>query len=746
MYAPSQMRAHRLWRIIAVVIVMAVAGCGRLQPDPGASARSKDGASLAPVSPRAAVRGFLVTMQVSAHDRPEEIADARRYLDLEWLEEEQRDARSLQLAVELFEVLDRLALDLDQFPTTTKRRKITIRTFAGDGEGPPLRLALTRVEDRWQFAAETLSKLDLIAAALEAERGADPGNSEVASELRSPRATMKTFLDAMDQSPPNIERASRCLQPSTDSEDAWKMARADQAHRLYAVLLRARDPVLSTIPRHPGAEHYIWYVHPRGRIVLEQMQADDPEHAVWRGEWRFSAASLAQIDELYEAHASAPRLAMADLLDYREEPSLGLRIVEQMPPQLLESAAGLELWQWMGAGVISVILLAVFLVGLLTAWVLAPLFRLVRLDVSDAHIWKLGRAIGYLGVGYTLHRFVSANTLLLPVAVLSVVFLLSRLLFGASALLLGLRLIDVADGHYQQPKRASSSQLATLLIPVLQSALRLMIGVLVIVFVLRLMGLSPAGVLGALGLIGAAVGLAARETLANAIAAISLLYDRPFRVGDWINFDGTDATVERVGLLTTRVRTFYNSVVAIPNAKLTTTSVDNYGERKYRRLKCYLRLRYDTPPAKIDAFCEGLRELVRLHPWTRKDYYHIYLNELTPSSADVMVYVFFDVPDWATELRERHRLLIDALALARELGIELAFPTHRVLLEQTEAPTSAGEDELGDPESIGRARAAKMFRAHYGDPPVPRGPVVVHKSPLTAGFDDDADGDGGDGD
>ena len=59
----------------------------------------------------------------------------------------------------------------------------------------------------------------------------------------------------------------------------------------------------------------------------------------------------------------------------------------------------------------------------------------------------------------------------------------------------------------------------------------------------------------------------------------------------------------------------------------------------------------------------------------RKDYFHVYLNELSASSLDVLVYVFWETPDWSTELRERQRFLLDILRLSNALGIELAFPT-----------------------------------------------------------------------
>ena len=110
--------------------------------------------------------------------------------------------------------------------------------------------------------------------------------------------------------------------------------------------------------------------------------------------------------------------------------------------------------------------------------------------------------------------------------------------------------------------------------------------------------------------------------------------------------------------------------------------MDNYGRRKYRRWKTHVSITYDTPPEKIDAFCEGIRELIRVHPYTRKDYYQVWLHQFAASSFDVLVYVFHEAPDWTTELRERHRLMLDIIRLAKHLGVEFAFPTETLHLYQ----------------------------------------------------------------
>ncbi|UCF35088.1 MAG: mechanosensitive ion channel family protein, partial [Phycisphaerales bacterium] len=142
-----------------------------------------------------------------------------------------------------------------------------------------------------------------------------------------------------------------------------------------------------------------------------------------------------------------------------------------------------------------------------------------------------------------------------------------------------------------------------------------------------------------------------------------------------------------------------------------------------------------TPPEKIEAFCEGIRELVRLHPYTRKDYYHVYFNEFSASSLDILLYIFFDAPDWATELRERHYLFLDILRLAQRLGVEFAFPTQTVWLQQTpegvqtEAPRPEAAPE--GPLDLGIEEAAKLYRDVYGTPPATRGRVIVEKAPKS---------------
>ncbi len=236
-----------------------------------------------------------------------------------------------------------------------------------------------------------------------------------------------------------------------------------------------------------------------------------------------------------------------------------------------------------------------------------------------------------------------------------------------------------------------------------------------IVFIADNLNIDITGLLAGLGLGGLAFALAAKDMVQNLFGSITVLLDRTFSVGDWIIVDGVEGAVERMGFRSTRIRTFYNFLVTMPNSRFITAKVDNMGERRYRRYKARFGLAYDTPPERIEAFCEALRELVRRHPYMRKDYFQVYLNDLGASWLEVLVYVFWEAPDWGTELRERHRFLLDCLRVARELGVEYAFPTQTLYLRNEDyQPPEAGDPPLSGAMQRGRDIARQVVEAGTG--------------------------------
>ncbi|MBN2711123.1 MAG: mechanosensitive ion channel family protein [Planctomycetes bacterium] len=271
--------------------------------------------------------------------------------------------------------------------------------------------------------------------------------------------------------------------------------------------------------------------------------------------------------------------------------------------------------------------------------------------------------------------------LLLPTSIYVVVSVATKIILAVSGVWAIFRIADLISELFQQMASRTENKLDDLLVPMVRRIIKVFVTIFGGLFIAQNLNVNVTSLLAGLGLGGLAFALAAKDTVANLFGSLTILVDQPFRIGDWVVIGGAEGTVEDVGFRTTRIRTFYNSVISLPNSKIVDTQVDNLGLRVYRRCNCMLSITYSTPPERIEAFCEGIRELIRLHPYTRKDYFNVYFNALAASSLDIMLYVFWKVPNWPTELQEKQRLFIDIMRLAQRLGIDFAFPTQTLHIE-----------------------------------------------------------------
>lgn len=246
------------------------------------------------------------------------------------------------------------------------------------------------------------------------------------------------------------------------------------------------------------------------------------------------------------------------------------------------------------------------------------------------------------------------------------------------------------------PPRGTTSQL-------LRLVARLLIFIVIpaiIIYAAQQLGLPAYSVVTGLGIGGLAFALAARDTLANLFGSLMIMFDRPYRIGDWIKLGGEEGTVEDIGFRSTRMRTFYDSLVSIPNSEAVSMPIDNMGQRAFRRVFTKVGLRYDTPPERIEAFLEGVKQILLANPDTRKDYFHVVFHDFADSHLSIMLYFFVHTPDWSTELVARQRVLLEIVRLAHTLGVEFAFPTQSLRVESTpehpapEPPDSSDTGEL----------------------------------------------------
>jgi MscS family membrane protein len=201
---------------------------------------------------------------------------------------------------------------------------------------------------------------------------------------------------------------------------------------------------------------------------------------------------------------------------------------------------------------------------------------------------------------------------------------------------------------------------------------------------LQTLGFSISGVLAFGGIGGIAVGFAARDLLANFFGALMIFLDRPFAVGDWIRSPDRDieGTVEEIGWRLTKIRTFDQRPLYVPNAIFASLAVENPQNMRNRRIYETIGLRYDDLEV-LQPILEDIRKMLQKHPAidTRRTLMVNFVS-FGASSLDFFIYTFTKTTVW-TEFHEiKEKILFEIAAIVARRGAEIAFPTQTLHVDR----------------------------------------------------------------
>ena len=247
-----------------------------------------------------------------------------------------------------------------------------------------------------------------------------------------------------------------------------------------------------------------------------------------------------------------------------------------------------------------------------------------------------------------------------------------------------LRFIRFVEGHLADAtyssKRSVDRTTATAISKLLRAAV-LITGVLL---VMQALGFSIAGVLAFGGIGGIAVGFAAKDLLANFFGALMVFLDRPFSVGDWIRSPDKDieGTVEEIGWRLTRIRTFDQRPLYVPNSLFASLTVENPSRMANRRIYETIGVRYDDL-AVLPAIVADVENLLSNHPAIDTSR-TLMVNFVTfgPSSLDFFVYTFTKTVVWEEFHAIKQEILFQIAAIIGGHGAEVAFPTQTLQMAE----------------------------------------------------------------
>ena len=243
-----------------------------------------------------------------------------------------------------------------------------------------------------------------------------------------------------------------------------------------------------------------------------------------------------------------------------------------------------------------------------------------------------------------------------------------------------IRLIKGIEKNIVEGKISSGKQADVTTVDAIAKLLRISVMITAALVALQTLGFSISGVLAFGGVGGIAIGFAAKDLLANFFGGLMIFLDRPFSVGDWIRSPDRDieGTVENIGWRLTRIRTFDQRPLYVPNSMFANISVENPSRMNNRRIYETIGIRYDDVN-KMSAIVNGVKSMLQSHPAIDQNRtLMVNVNAFAPSSVDFFVYTFTKTTVWTDFHEIKQEILLKIVDIIESNGAEIAFPTSTI--------------------------------------------------------------------
>ena len=259
--------------------------------------------------------------------------------------------------------------------------------------------------------------------------------------------------------------------------------------------------------------------------------------------------------------------------------------------------------------------------------------------------------------------------------------------------------VSRAETHLIEQRRASGEPFDRTTMDAVAKLLRISVLITATLVALQTLGFSVSGVLAFGGIGGIAVGFAAKDLLANFFGGLMVYLDRPFAVDDWVRSPDREieGTVEDIGWRLTRIRTFDQRPLYVPNSVFTTIAVENPSRMTNRRIYETVGIRYDDS-GKMKQIVRDVEEMLKGHDEIDKTQtLMVNFNMFAPSSLDFFVYTFTKTTNWVRYHQIKQDVLLRILDIIASHGAEVAFPTSTLEIPQPLSIQQASAEVAQEP-------------------------------------------------
>lgn len=219
-------------------------------------------------------------------------------------------------------------------------------------------------------------------------------------------------------------------------------------------------------------------------------------------------------------------------------------------------------------------------------------------------------------------------------------------------------------------------------IGVLSKTIKVLIYIIAGFLVITELGYNLNGLAAGLGIGTAIIALAVQDVAKNLLGGVTILTDRIFIVGDFIEAGSYQGTVEDITFRSTRIRTLDDTQVTIPNGTLANSYIINWSRMNKRRIQINLPIDWGTSPTTLDELRKRMHMVIEHQPHVIKEPIVVTYDKITNDSLNMYIYFYIDIVPYSQYIAIRGKINEELIKLLQKENISLSYPSHSIKIEK----------------------------------------------------------------
>ena len=586
-------------------------------------------------------------------------------------QEKFRHGNKLALTNMIFLVIDACTISKLDFVESENHENASV-TFKQTGSD--VKTTIHFIEDQvtkqWKIKLPETSVLeDQFKALLSTDRveEIDPKSN---LELLNPRASMRTFVEQYDRWETGGKKFVISTMNLSEIDPAIHEWQAPLlAYYIKSVLDRISYVMYQEIPNGQiSKKPYVHFHHPIADIIISPYEVEG------KIIWQFSPKTLENIDELYyEMQHVQPKAVTKKISENNLYFSLQ-KFAHEVSPLLLTDIYYAELWQIL---MLIVILVLAILTSYLITYVVFYLFHKFYITKR----WSEEKiTLNYLRpmqmTTFGIILLYGAHQLGLSNVIFSLIKSFTQLLIVIGMTWIIYNLISLMFSILQIRASKTTTNVDEIILSLTSSVLRILVITVSLFLIAEIFNIPYQTVIAGLGIGGLAFAIGAKDTIANFFGSAIIIADRPFKTGDKIKIGPDIGVITHVGIRSTKIRTTYDTMLSIPNNKITQETIDNYTEREAMRVDASFFFSLDTSKASLDTVDTQIATYLREDKDVNSSKVILTgVSEYTKRGIEFGIRFFVNAETEGAYSDLQHRIVTEIAEIIKECGIEMVmFP------------------------------------------------------------------------